>query len=67
MLNFEALLVDKCALKALHDYYPTDAMNSVRHKFAVEVLDGTTPLEISHGGGEFHDLTRDLLGDFWNL
>ena len=67
MLDFEALLVDKRALEALHDHYPTDAMNSVGHEFAVEVLDGTTPLEISHGGGEFHDLTRDLLGDFWNL
>ena len=66
MLNFEALLLNKRALGALHDHYPTDATNA-GNEFAVEVLDGTTPLEISHGGGEFHDLTRDLLGDFWNL
>ncbi|KAI5996959.1 hypothetical protein EDD15DRAFT_2163188 [Pisolithus albus] len=29
------------------------------------VLDGTEPLDVSHAGGEFQELTRGLLGDFW--
>ncbi|KAI5995861.1 hypothetical protein EDD15DRAFT_2365295 [Pisolithus albus] len=30
------------------------------------VLDGTEALDVSHAGGEFQELTRGLLGDFWN-
>ncbi|KAI6160111.1 hypothetical protein EDD17DRAFT_1606831 [Pisolithus thermaeus] len=29
------------------------------------ILDGTEPLEVSHTSGEFQELTRGLLGDFW--
>ncbi|KAG2109133.1 hypothetical protein DEU56DRAFT_874515 [Suillus clintonianus] len=29
------------------------------------VCDGTEPLAISHAGGEFTDLAREVLGDFW--
>ncbi|KAI6116970.1 hypothetical protein EDD17DRAFT_1477623 [Pisolithus thermaeus] len=29
------------------------------------VLDGTEPLDVSHASGEFQELTRGLLGDFW--
>ncbi|KAI6137148.1 hypothetical protein F5141DRAFT_1185925 [Pisolithus sp. B1] len=29
------------------------------------VLDGTESLDVSHTGGEFQELTRGLLGDFW--
>ncbi|KAI5991914.1 hypothetical protein EDD15DRAFT_2388404 [Pisolithus albus] len=29
------------------------------------ILDGTEPLDVSHAGGEFQELTRGLLGDFW--
>lgn len=31
-----------------------------------DVLTGTEPLPISHAGGEFADLVRDVLGDCWN-
>ncbi|KAG2342409.1 hypothetical protein BDR05DRAFT_976534 [Suillus weaverae] len=30
-----------------------------------DVCDGTEPLAISHAGGEFTDLAREVLGDFW--
>ncbi|KAG1793324.1 uncharacterized protein HD556DRAFT_1479424 [Suillus plorans] len=33
---------------------------------AWDVLDGTQPLDISHGGGELQELTRGIAGDFWN-
>ncbi|KAG2108079.1 hypothetical protein DEU56DRAFT_692061, partial [Suillus clintonianus] len=29
------------------------------------ICDGTEPLAISHAGGEFTDLAREVLGDFW--
>ncbi|KAI6023157.1 hypothetical protein BKA83DRAFT_4053758 [Pisolithus microcarpus] len=29
------------------------------------VLDGTEQLDVSHAGGEFQELTSELLGDFW--
>ncbi|KIO02918.1 hypothetical protein M404DRAFT_27534 [Pisolithus tinctorius Marx 270] len=29
------------------------------------VLDGTEPLDVSHAGGEFQELTSGLLGEFW--
>lgn len=33
----------------------------------MNVLDGSEPVDISHAGGEFHELTRELLGDFYNM
>lgn len=29
------------------------------------VLDGTHPIDISHAGGEFEDLAREIYGDLW--
>jgi hypothetical protein len=29
--------------------------------------DGTESLPISHAGGEFSDLARDVLGDLWRM
>ncbi|KAG1836694.1 hypothetical protein DFJ58DRAFT_846843 [Suillus subalutaceus] len=29
------------------------------------ILDGTHTIEISHAGGEFEDLAREIYGDFW--
>ncbi|KIK16157.1 hypothetical protein PISMIDRAFT_113913 [Pisolithus microcarpus 441] len=29
------------------------------------VLDGTEQLDVSHAGGEFQELTSELLGEFW--
>ncbi|KIK15662.1 hypothetical protein PISMIDRAFT_16358 [Pisolithus microcarpus 441] len=29
------------------------------------ILDGMEPLDVSHASGEFQELTRGLLGDFW--
>ncbi|KAH7904942.1 hypothetical protein BJ138DRAFT_1118930 [Hygrophoropsis aurantiaca] len=37
-------------------------------EFDIEnVLAGSEALEISHGGGEFEELTRELRGDFWMM
>jgi hypothetical protein len=32
-----------------------------------DVCNGTDSLPISHAGGEFNDLARDVLGDVWKL
>ncbi|KAG2126906.1 hypothetical protein DEU56DRAFT_958995 [Suillus clintonianus] len=32
-----------------------------------DVCNGTEPLAISHAGGEFTDLAREVLGDFWRI
>ncbi|KAG0691518.1 hypothetical protein DFH29DRAFT_1010867 [Suillus ampliporus] len=32
-----------------------------------DVLNGTEPLTISHAGGEFSELARDVLGDLWKM
>ncbi|KAG1843320.1 hypothetical protein F4604DRAFT_1981913 [Suillus subluteus] len=32
-----------------------------------DVWNGTEPLTISHAGGEFTDLAREVLGDFWKM
>ncbi|KAG1804164.1 uncharacterized protein BJ212DRAFT_1304384 [Suillus subaureus] len=32
-----------------------------------DVCNGTDSLPISHAGGEFNDLTRDVLGDVWKI
>ncbi|KAG1817535.1 uncharacterized protein BJ212DRAFT_1299088 [Suillus subaureus] len=32
-----------------------------------DVCNGTDSLPISHAGGEFNDLTRDVLGDVWKM
>ena len=42
---------------AVNDGYESDAYGAM-------VLDGTEPLEVSHAGGEFQELTSRLLGDF---
>ncbi|KAH7904896.1 hypothetical protein BJ138DRAFT_1138426 [Hygrophoropsis aurantiaca] len=52
-----------------HDTNEVDTTSeSFTHEYNIgDVLDGSEPLEISHGGGEFNELTRQLLGDFYNL
>jgi len=32
-----------------------------------DILDGSEPLDISHAGGEFSALTKELSQDLWNL
>lgn len=32
-----------------------------------DVWNGTETLPISHAGGEFNDLAREILGDFWRM
>ncbi|KAG1872000.1 hypothetical protein C8R48DRAFT_670407 [Suillus tomentosus] len=34
---------------------------------SLNILDGSEPVDISHAGGEFHELTRELLGEFYNM
>lgn len=29
------------------------------------VLTGAHPIDVSHAGGEFQDLAREIYGDFW--
>lgn len=59
---------ERRALEALKDVQHTeDAWQDENKEMGFgDVLDGTEPLPISHGGGEFADLARDLLGDFRN-
>ncbi|KAI5989484.1 hypothetical protein EDD15DRAFT_2171323 [Pisolithus albus] len=62
---------ERHALEALRD----PALNDVADErigddnesdgFGEMVLDGTEPLDVSHAGGEFQELTRGLLGNFW--
>ncbi|KAI6018452.1 hypothetical protein BKA83DRAFT_4127671 [Pisolithus microcarpus] len=33
--------------------------------YSAMVLDGTEQLDVSHAGGEFQELTSELLGEFW--
>lgn len=31
------------------------------------MLTGAQPIDVSHAGGKFHDLAREIYGDFWTL
>ncbi|KAI6141183.1 hypothetical protein BKA82DRAFT_4362281 [Pisolithus tinctorius] len=44
--------------EAADDGYESD-------EYGAMVLDGTEPLDVSHAGGEFQELTSGLLGEFW--
>jgi len=69
--SLEMTVTERRALEVLRD----PALNSVSEavddgyesdNYGAMVLDGTEPLEVSHAGGEFQELTSRLLGDFWN-
>ncbi|KAI6007027.1 hypothetical protein EDD15DRAFT_2383928 [Pisolithus albus] len=59
------------ALEALRDPALNDSINVPidddyeSDGYGAMVLDGTEPLDVSHAGGEFQELTSELLGDFW--
>jgi len=44
--------------EAVDDNYESDGYGTM-------VLDGMEPIEVSHAGGEFEELTSRLLGDIW--
>ncbi|KAG2126569.1 uncharacterized protein EDB93DRAFT_1273720 [Suillus bovinus] len=35
--------------------------------FGSSILDGFESVDISHAGGEFYELTREMMGNFWNV
>ncbi|KAG1848953.1 hypothetical protein DFJ58DRAFT_717000 [Suillus subalutaceus] len=65
----KACLAEKRALEALRERRPddNDFEGADDHDFGFGLLDGSEMVDISHAGGEFHELTREVLGDFWNL
>ncbi|KAH7905207.1 hypothetical protein BJ138DRAFT_1018025 [Hygrophoropsis aurantiaca] len=51
-----------------HDTGSEPDITSFTHEYDINnVLDGSESLEISHGGGEFQELARQLMGDFWKI
>ncbi|KAH7923679.1 hypothetical protein BV22DRAFT_1105986 [Leucogyrophana mollusca] len=61
---------ERRALKELCDRASDDFDDSTAlyHSFSAEdVLDGSEAIDISHGGGKFKELTKELMGDFWHL
>ncbi|KAG1834285.1 hypothetical protein DFJ58DRAFT_719367 [Suillus subalutaceus] len=52
-------LDERCALEALRENNTTIEL--------WHIWNGTEPLAISHAGGEFTDLAREVLGDFWKI
>lgn len=67
---FTAMTVDeRRALEALRDdpaLHPSFNEGTEDFDFD-DVWNGTEPLPISHAGGEFNDLARDILGDTWKM
>ncbi|KAG1720454.1 uncharacterized protein EDB91DRAFT_1240413 [Suillus paluster] len=64
------MLEEKHALKALGEHPNDDiAFNGFNgdDDFGTSILDGSESIEISHAGGELHELTKQLIGDFWNV
>ncbi|KIK14981.1 hypothetical protein PISMIDRAFT_16864 [Pisolithus microcarpus 441] len=59
---------EQCDLEALHEghkdfFHPeTDNMYDVTN-----ILDRLKTIDLSHGGGKLHDLTRDLFSDMKNM
>ncbi|KAG2135775.1 hypothetical protein DEU56DRAFT_737641 [Suillus clintonianus] len=54
------------ALQERHDDFSDCGMFDGDDGFGASMLDGSEPIEISHAGGELQELTRKLVGDFWN-
>ncbi|KAG2157711.1 uncharacterized protein EDB93DRAFT_1101040 [Suillus bovinus] len=58
-----------CALKALKEEKAAtieDWQEGCNYSFG-NVWNGTESIAISHAGGEFTDLAREVLGDFWKI
>ncbi|KIK24324.1 hypothetical protein PISMIDRAFT_10312 [Pisolithus microcarpus 441] len=67
----EMTITERHALEVLRDPVSNYADNEPvgddyeNEGYGEMILDGTEPLDVSHAGGEFQELTRGLLGDFW--
>ncbi|KIK10472.1 hypothetical protein PISMIDRAFT_20366 [Pisolithus microcarpus 441] len=67
----EMTVTERHALEALRDPVSNDSVNEPTdddHEtdgYGAMVLDGTEQLDVSHAGGEFQELTSELLGEFW--
>ncbi|KAG0693899.1 hypothetical protein DFH29DRAFT_881108 [Suillus ampliporus] len=57
---------EKRALEALQEPHVDDHDFGGNNNFGFGILDGSETVDISHAGGEFHELTQEVLGDFWN-
>ncbi|KAI6139517.1 hypothetical protein BKA82DRAFT_4364644 [Pisolithus tinctorius] len=64
-------VTEKHALEALRDPALNNSVGEATDdgyesdEYGAMVLDGTEPLDVSHAGGEFQELTSRLLGEFW--
>ncbi|KAI6138184.1 hypothetical protein BKA82DRAFT_4333280 [Pisolithus tinctorius] len=64
-------VTEKHALEALRDPALNNSVGEAADdgyesdEYGAMVLDGTEPLDVSHAGGEFQELTSGLLGEFW--
>ncbi|KIK23092.1 hypothetical protein PISMIDRAFT_11215 [Pisolithus microcarpus 441] len=64
-------VTERHALEVLRDPVSNDSVNEPTDDdyetdgYGAMVLDGTEQLDVSHAGGEFQELTSELLGDFW--
>ncbi|KAG1727459.1 uncharacterized protein EDB91DRAFT_1239526 [Suillus paluster] len=57
-------------MQVLHEHPNDDiAFNGFNgdDDFGTSILDRSESIEISHAGGELHELTKQLIGDFWNV
>lgn len=59
-------LEEKRALEALQERNWDDHFDN-NGDFGSSILDGSEPVNISHAGGEFYELMREMMGDFWNV
>ncbi|KAG1844390.1 hypothetical protein F4604DRAFT_1884460 [Suillus subluteus] len=57
---------EKCAHEALQERNWDDHFDD-NGELSSSILDGSEPVDISHAGSEFFELTREMMGDFWNV
>ncbi|KAI6098184.1 hypothetical protein F5141DRAFT_1219822 [Pisolithus sp. B1] len=64
-------VTERYALEVLQDLVLNSTVNNPigdnyeRDGYGEMILDGMESLDVSHAGGEFQELTRGLLGNFW--
>lgn len=57
---------EKHTLEVLWEHCPEENDFDGGDGFGFGLLDESEALDISHAGGEFQELTCEVLGDFWN-
>jgi len=68
LTSFKAMTIgEHQALESLRED-PTRSPSNIEEDFDFgDVWNGTETLPISHAGGEFNDLAREVLGDIWRM